>query len=99
VRGASYINLSDDGYRALLRRIRKSGETCTETCVFISYAHKDDQSWLDMLLQQSVLAATEHGIEIWSDRDMQSVRNGRMIQSALDRAKVACCWCPGLPRL
>jgi hypothetical protein len=92
VRGASYINLSDDGgFEALLRRIRQVWrEREPRHGVFISYAHKDDQSWLDTLLSHLSWLQREHGIEIWSDRDIPAgAKWHETIQTALDRAKVA----------
>jgi hypothetical protein len=92
VRGASYINLSDDGgFEALVRRIRQVWrERKPRQGVFISYAHKDDQFWLDALLSHLSWLQREHGIEIWSDRDIApGAKWHETIQSALDRAKVA----------
>ncbi|NIO43170.1 MAG: TIR domain-containing protein [Burkholderiales bacterium] len=92
IRGASYINLSDDeGFDALLRRIRQVWRKRNPRHgVFISYAHKDGPFWLDTLLSHLSWLRREHGIEIWSDRDIApGAKWHEMIQSALDRAKVA----------
>lgn len=92
VRGASYINLSEDGgFDALLRRIRQVWrERSPRQGVFISYAHKDDQSWLDTLFSHLSWLQRDHGTEIWSDRDIApGAKWHETIQAALDRAKVA----------
>ena len=92
VRGAGYINLSDNGgFDALLRRIRQVWRDRTpRQGVFISYAHKDDQSWLDELLSHLSWLQREHGIKIWSDRDIETGEKWHeRIQAELDRAKVA----------
>jgi hypothetical protein len=92
VRGASYINLSDEGgFEALSRRIRKVWrEREPRRGVFISYAHKDDQSWLNRLLSNLTWLQRDHGIEVWSDRDIApGAKWHETIQNALDRAKVA----------
>jgi hypothetical protein len=58
--------------------------------VFISYAHKDDQLWLDTLLSNLSWLQRKHGIEIWTDRDIApGAKWHETIQSAIDRAKVA----------
>lgn len=92
VRGSSYINLSDaGGFEALLRRIRQVWrERHPRDGVFISYAHKDDQLWLDTLLSNLSWLQRKHGIEIWTDRDIApGAQWHETIQSAIDRAKVA----------
>jgi hypothetical protein len=92
VRGASYINLSDDGgFDALLRRIRQVWrERQPRRGVFVSYAHKDDQTWLDTLLSHLSWLQRQHGVEIWTDRGIQpGAKWHETIQHALDRAKVA----------
>jgi hypothetical protein len=92
VRDASYINVSDDaGFDALLRRIRQVWrERVPRQGVFISYAHKDDQLWLDTLISHLSWLQRQHGIEIWSDRDIEvGERWHETIQNAIDRAKVA----------
>jgi TIR domain len=92
VRGATYLNLSDEGaFDALLRRIRQVWrERVPRSGVFISYAHKDDQSWLDNLLSHLSWLNGQHSVEFWTDRNIEP---GDMwhekIQAALDRAKVA----------
>ena len=92
VRGASYINVSDEaGFDALFRRVRQVWrERVPRKGVFISYAHKDDQHWLDTLLSHLSLLQRQHGIEIWTDRNIEvGARWHETIQSELDRAKVA----------
>jgi len=92
VRGASYIDVSNEtGVDALLRRIRQVWrERVPRQGVFVSYAHKDDQLWLDMLISHLSWLRRDHGIEIWSDRDIApGAKWHETIQNALDRAKVA----------
>jgi hypothetical protein len=92
VRGASYINVTDEaGYDALLRRVRQVWrERVPRQGVFISYAHKDDQLWLDTLLSHLSWLQRQHGINIWTDRNIEvGARWHETIQSELDRAKVA----------
>ena len=92
VRGASYLNLSDEGaFDALLRRIRQVWrERVPRRGVFISYAHKDDQAWLDNLLSHLSWLKRQHGVEFWTDREIEpGDKCHETIQAALDRAKVA----------
>jgi len=92
VRGASYLNLSDDGaFDALLRRIRQVWrERVPRRGVFVSYAHKHDQAWLDNLLSHLSWLERQHGVEFWTDRDIEPGEKWHeTIQGALDRAKVA----------
>jgi hypothetical protein len=92
VRGAPYLNLSDDGsFDALLRRIRQVWrERVPRRGVFISYAHKDDQAWLDNLLSHLSWLQRQHGVEFWTDREIEPGDKWHdTIQAALDRAKVA----------
>jgi len=65
VRGTSYLNLSDDGaFGALLRRIRQVWRArVPRRGVFISYAHKDDQVWLDTLLSHLSWLERQHGVQ------------------------------------
>jgi hypothetical protein len=91
VRGASYLNLADDGaFDALLRRIRQVWrERVPRSGVFISYAHKDDQSWLDTLRGHLSWLERQHGVEFWTDRDIEPGEKWHeTIRSALDSAKV-----------
>jgi hypothetical protein len=86
------LNLSDEGaFDALLRRIRQVWrERVPLGGVFISYAHKDDQSWLDNLLGHLSWLERQHNVEFWSDRDIEPGEKWHeKIQAALDRAKVA----------
>lgn len=92
IRGASYLNLSDEGaFDALLRRIRQVWrERVPRRGVFISYAHKDDQSWLDNLLSHLSWIKRQYNVEFWTDRDIEPGDAWHEeIQVALDRAKVA----------
>lgn len=91
VRGASYLNLNDsDAFDALLRRIRQVWrERVPRSGVFISYAHKDDQSWLDTLLGHVSWLKTQYGVEFWTDRNIEPGDQWHdRIQSELDRAKI-----------
>ena len=91
LRGEGYLDLSDDGaFDALLRRFRQTWrERVPRSGVFISYAHKDDQSWLDSLLSHLSWLKRQYDVQFWTDRDIEP---GEMwhekIQAALDRAKV-----------
>jgi hypothetical protein len=92
VRDASYLNLSDDGtFDALLRRIRQVWrERVPRQGVFISYAHKDDQAWLDNLLSHLSWLERRQGVKFWTDREIEpGDKWHETIQVALDRAKVA----------
>jgi len=58
--------------------------------VFISYAHKDDPSWLDNLLSHLSWLKSQYNIDLWTDRDIEpGDKWHETIQAALDRAKVA----------
>lgn len=91
VRGATYQNLESPGViDALLRRIRGVWRArVPRRGVFISYAHYDDQAWLDDLLR-NLSWIRNRGVEIWTDRD---IAPGELwhetIQAQLDRARVA----------
>ena len=62
----------------------------TRNGVFISYAHKDDRSWLDSLLINLSWLKSQHNVEIWTDRDIEPGDTWHeKIQAALERAKVA----------
>ena len=73
VRGAPYLNLSDDDtFEALLRRIRDVWrERLPRSGVFISYAHNDDQEWLDRLLGHLAWLRRQHQVEFWTDREIE----------------------------
>jgi len=91
IRGATYQNLESPGaIDALLRRIRRVWRArVPRRGVFISYAHDDDQAWLDTLLSH-LSWIQRRGVEIWTDRD---IAPGALwhdtIQDELDRAQVA----------
>jgi len=91
VRGASYQNLdSPDAFDSLLRRIRRVWRLrVPRRGVFVSYAHKDDRSWLDRLLGH-LSWIRDRGVEVWTDRD---IAPGELwhetIQANLDLAQVA----------
>jgi hypothetical protein len=92
IRSATYLNLNDEeSFEALLRRIRHVWrERVPRNSVFISYAHKDDQSWLDNLLKSLLWLKIRYNIEFWTDRDIEPGEKWHeKIQAALDRAKVA----------
>jgi TIR domain len=90
VRGANYYNLESSGaVDTLLRRIRKVWRArVPRSGVFISYAHNEDQKWLDTLLKH-INWLEQRGVELWTDRD---IKPGSLwhdsIQAALDRARV-----------
>jgi TIR domain len=91
IRGATYQNLDNSGaVDALLRRIRRVWRVrVPRRGVFISYAHNDDQAWLDTLLAHLSWIGNR-GTEIWTDRD---ITPGTMwheaIKAELDIARVA----------
>jgi len=91
VRGATYCNLdSTKEFEGLARRIRSAYLTRhPRKGVFISYAHKDDQIWLDTLLSHLAFLKRQ-GVGIWTDRD---IKPGALwhdeIQRSLLQAKVA----------
>jgi hypothetical protein len=91
VRGATYQDLeapnADD---VLMRRIRNVWRArVPRRGVFVSYAHRDDDEWLETLLTQ--LAWLERdGVELWTDRDIEvGDLWHESIAAALDRAQVA----------
>lgn len=91
VRGATYYDLeSTNDFEGLRRRIRSEYQKQRpRQGVFISYAHKDDQTWLDSLLGHLALLK-RRGVEIWTDRDIRPGDNWHdEIQNSLARAKVA----------
>jgi TIR domain len=92
IRGASYIDLAiEAGYDTLLRRIlRVWHERVPRQGIFISYAHKDDEHWLQTLGAHLSWLERKHDVEIWSDRNIQPGEKWRRsIQAALHCAKVA----------
>jgi hypothetical protein len=91
VEGASYNDLSTGaGFDALVRRIRRVYRLQhPREGVFVSYAHKDNSKWLDMLMTQLVWLKQRHNINIWTDRDIPAGTIWHdTIQTALQRAKV-----------
>jgi hypothetical protein len=91
VRGATSYNLnSTNEFEGLRRRIRGEHQKIQpRQGVFISYAHKDDQIWLDSLLSHSALLE-RRGVEIWTDREIKPGKKWHEeIQNSLARAKVA----------
>ncbi|MBF8277562.1 MAG: hypothetical protein HW390_2635 [Candidatus Brocadiaceae bacterium] len=90
--GASYIDLATEaGYDALLLRILHVWhERVPRQGIFISYAHKDDDYWLQTLRKHLSWLERKHRVEIWSDQSIQPGEKWRSsIQAALHRAKVA----------
>jgi hypothetical protein len=91
VRRATYYDLlSENDFDGLRRAVRIEHQKMhPRHGVFISYAHKDDQRWLDSLLEHLALLK-QRGVEIWTDRE---ILPGEMwheeIQNALATAKVA----------
>jgi hypothetical protein len=91
VRGSTYYNLeSTSDFEGLRRRIRNEYQKShPRQGVFISYAHKDDEAWLDSLLSHLAFLK-KRGVEIWTDRDIRPGANWHEeIQDSLARAKVA----------
>lgn len=89
---ASYIDLAtESGYDTLVRRILQVWhERVPRHGIFISYAHKDDDQWLQTLRIHLSWLEREHGVEIWSDQNIQPGEKWRRsIQAALHRAKVS----------
>jgi hypothetical protein len=91
IKGATYCNLdSTKDFEGLLRRIKNEyRRRHPRQGVFISYAHKDEQQWLDSLLVH--LAFLKRlGVEIWTDREISpGARWHQDIQNALAKAQVA----------
>lgn len=89
--GATYYNLdSERDFEGLRRCIRKEyRKRSPRQGVFISYAHDDDEKWLDSLMTH--LAPLEHrGVDIWTDREIKpGAKWHDEIQHSLSRAKVA----------
>jgi hypothetical protein len=89
---ATYIDLATEaGYDTLLRRILHVWhERVPRQGIFISYAHKDDDHWLQTLRVHLSWLERKHGVEIWSDQNIEpGDKWHRSIQAALNRAKVA----------
>jgi hypothetical protein len=88
---------SDESHRNTTETIRPDSVAASHepgraprSGVFISYAHKDDQSWLDSLLVNLSWLKDQHNVEIWTDRDIEPGDTwDEEIQAALGRAKVA----------
>jgi len=91
IQGASYLNLAtESGYETLLGRIlRVWHERVPRQGIFISYAHKDDEHWLQTLRTHLSWLERKHGVEIWTDQNIQPGEKWRSsIQAALHRARV-----------
>jgi len=91
VRGATYYDLeSQSDFEGLCRGIRSEYHKLhPRQGVFISYAHKDDERWLDSLLEHLALLKRS-GVEIWTDREIKPGDSWHdEIQNSLARAKVA----------
>jgi len=91
VRGATYCNLdSITEYEGLIRRIKNiQRQRNPRRGVFVSYAHKDENVWLESLLRH-LEPLEEHQIEVWTDREIKpGARWHDEIQNSLWRAKVA----------
>jgi len=90
--GQTYVDLSSgEGFDTLLRRIRQVWrERVPRQGIFLSYAHKDDDRWLDKVLTHLSWLERNHGIRIWSDRNiLPGAKWHDMIQTELDQARVA----------
>jgi hypothetical protein len=91
VRGATYCDLEGAaGFDSLIRRIRKVYlQRNPRQGVFISYAHDDEECWINALLQH-IAPLKGHKVEFWTDRD---IKTGALwhqnIQNSLERAKIA----------
>jgi len=91
VRGAAYQDFEKPtALESLLRRIRQVWhERVPRNGVFISYAHADDQKWLDGLLAKLQPDTDRHGVRVWTDREIAPGDDWHLgIQNALDRAQV-----------
>jgi hypothetical protein len=91
IRGATYYDLdSASDFEGLCRGIRSEYQKLhPRQGVFISYAHKDDQRWLESLMDHLALLK-RRGVEIWTDREIKPGENwNEEIQNSLARAKVA----------
>lgn len=92
IRGTSYCNLGADGASdTLLRRIRQLfHDSHPRKGIFVSYAHADDQRWLDMLMTHLKWLTKQGDIEIWTDQDiLPGDKWHESIQIALNNASVA----------
>jgi hypothetical protein len=90
--GASYTDIATEaGYNTLLMRILQVWHRrVPRQGIFISYAHNDGDHWLQMLRVYLSWLERNHGVEIWSDQNIQPGQKWRRsIQEALHRAKVA----------
>ncbi len=91
VQGLTYYNLdSAEDVTGLQRRIRMEYyKRRPKQGIFISYAHKDEPKWMDLLLQH-LAPLKRKGVEIWTDKDIAAGANWHTtIQNALMNAKVA----------
>jgi hypothetical protein len=91
VRGATYQDLDKPkALESLLRRVRQVWhERVPRSGVFISYAHDDDNKWLNGLLAKLQPMTDRHGVRVWTDREIAPGDDWHLgIQNALDRAKV-----------
>ena len=90
--GASYIDISaSGGIETALRRVREVWhERVPRKGVFVSYAHKDDESWLKSLLTNFSWLQRNHAVEIWTDQEIvPGAKWHEEIQVALQNAKAA----------
>lgn len=88
---ASYCNLdSKDDFDGLLRRIGSEyRKRNPREGVFISYAHKDESTWIDTFLHR-LRPIEAAGVRVWTDRDIEpGDRWHEEIQGALSAARVA----------
>lgn len=89
--GATYCNLdSTKDFDGLLRRIKTEyRRRHPRNGVFVSYAHRDEQEWLDSFLAHLAFLKRQ-GVEIWTDREIKpGARFHEEIQSSLAKAQVA----------
>jgi TIR domain len=91
VRGAAYQDMDQsNAVESLLRRIRQVWhDRVPRSGVFVSYAHGDDDRWLDGLLAQLQPLVDRHRVRVWTDRQIAPGEDWHLrIQNALDLAKV-----------
>jgi hypothetical protein len=91
VEGANYYDLdSARDFKGLRHRIRMEYQKQhPRQGVFISYAHDDDQKWLDSLMTH-LAPLEQRGVDIWTDREIKpGAKWHEEIQNSLARAKVA----------
>jgi hypothetical protein len=90
IKGATYYNLdSTKDFEGLLRRIKSEHRRRhPRQGIFISYAHKDEQQWLNSLLGHLAFLKRQ-GVEIWTDREIRpGDRWHDEIQNSLAKAQV-----------